>query len=54
MLAVEHAGLAAFLDELANSRSGTPPLAAAKLQRKITCLRSFSRHLQRSGTGSVR
>ncbi len=48
-LAVEHAELAAFLDELASSRSGTPPLAAATLQRKIACLRSFYRHLRRSG-----
>jgi integrase/recombinase XerD len=45
----EHAELAGFLDELANSRSGTTPLAAATLQRKIACLRSFYRHLQRSG-----
>ena len=49
VLAVEHGELAAFLDELANSRAGTPPLAAATLARKIACLRSFYRHLQRSG-----
>src|SRR5450631_424558 len=49
VLAVEHSELAAFLDELANSRAGTPPLAAATLARKIACLRSFYRHLQRSG-----
>src|SRR5450631_829407 len=49
VLAVEHAELAAFVDELANSRAGTTPLAAATLQRKIACLRSFYRHLQRSG-----
>jgi site-specific recombinase XerD len=48
-LAVEHAELAAFVDELATSRAGTTPLAAATLQRKIACLRSFYRHLQRSG-----
>jgi integrase/recombinase XerD len=48
-LAVKHAELAAFIDELANSRAGTTPLAAATLQRKIACLRSFYRHLQRSG-----
>jgi integrase len=48
-LAVEHAELAVFVDELANSRSGTTPLAPATLQRKIACLRSFYRHLQRSG-----
>src|SRR5450755_1773550 len=49
VLAVEHAELAAFLEELATSRAGTTPLAAATLQRKIACLRSFYRHLQRSG-----
>jgi integrase/recombinase XerD len=49
VLAVEHGELAAFLDELASGRAGTPPLAAATLQRKIACLRSFYRHLQRSG-----
>src|SRR5450631_1716743 len=47
-LAVEHAELAAFLEELANSPS-TTPVAAATLQRKIACLRSFYRHLHRSG-----
>jgi hypothetical protein len=40
VLAVEHAELAAFVEELANSRVGTAPLAPATLQRKITCLRS--------------
>jgi integrase/recombinase XerD len=39
-LLVEHAELAAFLDELANSQAGKPPLTAAALQRKIACLRS--------------
>jgi integrase/recombinase XerD len=48
-LAVEPAELAAFLEELANRRSGTTPLAAATLQRKIACLRSFYRHLHRRG-----
>ncbi len=48
-LAVEHAELAAFLDELANSQAGTPPLAAATPQRKIACLRSFYHHLHRRG-----
>jgi integrase/recombinase XerD len=48
-LAVKHAELAAFLDELANSQAGTTPVAAATLQRKIACLRSFYRHLQRRG-----
>src|SRR5450631_3338244 len=49
VLAVEHAELAAFLDELANSRAGMPPVAGATLQRKIACLRSFYRHLHRRG-----
>jgi integrase/recombinase XerD len=49
VLAVKPAELAAFLDELANSRAGTPPLAAATLARKIACVRSFYRHLLRSG-----
>jgi integrase/recombinase XerD len=49
-LAVEYAELAAFLDELANSPTGTTPPAAATLQRKIACLRSFYRHLHRRGT----
>jgi len=48
VLAVEHAELAAFLDELANSPS-TTPVAAATLARKIACLRSFYRHLWRRG-----
>jgi integrase/recombinase XerD len=49
-LAVQHAELAAFVDELANSPTGKPPLAAATLQRKIACLRSFYRHLQAPST----
>ena len=47
-LAVKPAELAAFLEELANSPS-TTPVAAATLQRKIACLRSFYRHLHRRG-----
>jgi site-specific recombinase XerD len=47
-LEVQHAELAAFVDELANSTTGKPPLAAATLQRKIACLRSFYRHLHRN------
>ncbi len=49
VLAVEHADLAAFLDELANSPPGTTPLAAATLARKIACVRSFYRHLHHRG-----
>jgi integrase/recombinase XerD len=48
-LAVKPAELATFVDELANSPTGTTPPAAATLQRKIACLRSFYRHLQRRG-----
>ena len=39
--------LAAFVSELAIGRPGKPPLAAATLQRKVACLRSFYRHLRR-------
>jgi integrase/recombinase XerD len=39
--------LAAFVSELADGREGKPPVAAATLQRKIACLRSFYRHLRR-------
>ena len=46
-LAVKPAELAAFVEELANSRAGKTPLAATTLQRKVACLRSFYRHLQR-------
>ncbi|HET9103277.1 MAG TPA: site-specific tyrosine recombinase XerD [Solirubrobacteraceae bacterium] len=46
-LAVGPADLAAFVSELASGREGKPPVAAATLQRKIACLRSFYRHLRR-------
>ncbi|MGI8506834.1 MAG: site-specific tyrosine recombinase [Solirubrobacteraceae bacterium] len=39
--------LAAFISELAAGREGKPPVAAATLQRKVACLRSFYRHLRR-------
>jgi integrase/recombinase XerD len=48
-LAVEHAELAAFLVELSRRGAGETALAAATLQRKIACLRSFYRHLHRRG-----
>jgi len=48
-LAVESDELAAFVDKLAIDRAGRTPLSAATLQRKISCLRSFYRHLHRSG-----
>jgi integrase/recombinase XerD len=43
----QHADLAAFLDDLAAGGEGRPPVAAATLQRKAACLRSFYRHLRR-------
>ena len=46
-LTVEHADLAAFVSELADGRDGRRPVAAATLQRKVACLRSFYRHLRR-------
>lgn len=46
-LTVEHADLAAFVSELAEGRDGRRPVAAATLQRKVACLRSFYRHLRR-------
>jgi integrase/recombinase XerD len=48
-LAVEDDDLAAYVDELVNSRAGGTPLAAATLQRKVACLRSFYGHLHRTG-----
>jgi integrase/recombinase XerD len=44
-----HGDLAAFLSELAGGVGGRPPVAAATLQRKAACLRSFYRHLRREG-----
>src|SRR6202142_4112624 len=49
-LAVGHAELAGFLTALARGSGGRPPVAAATLQRKTACLRSFYRHLRREGT----
>ncbi len=46
-LAVQGTQLAAFVSELAEGRDGRPPAAAATLQRKVACLRSFYRHLRR-------
>ena len=46
-LDVEHVDLAAFVSELADGRGGRRPVAAATLQRKVACLRSFYRHLRR-------
>jgi integrase/recombinase XerD len=46
---VGHAELAGFLTELAVGSPERPPVAAATLQRKAACLRSFYRHLRREG-----
>jgi integrase/recombinase XerD len=48
-LQARHGDLAAFLSELAGGVGGHPPVAAATLQRKAACLRSFYRHLRREG-----
>jgi integrase/recombinase XerD len=48
-LDVAHGDLAAFLAELADGGKDRPPVAAATLQRKAACLRSFYRHLRREG-----
>ena len=46
-LAIDGTQLAAFVSELAEGRDGRRPAAAATLQRKVACLRSFYRHLRR-------
>jgi integrase/recombinase XerD len=48
-LTVTPAQLAAFVTELADGRADRPAAAAATLQRKTACLRSFYRHLRRDG-----
>jgi len=48
-VAAGHGDLAAFLSELAEGSQERPPVAAATLQRKAACLRSFYRHLRREG-----
>ena len=47
VLRATHADLAAWMTELASGVGGRPPVAAATLQRKTACLRSFYRHLRR-------
>jgi integrase/recombinase XerD len=42
-----HSDLAGFLDQLAKGGPDRPAAAAATLQRKTACLRSFYRHLRR-------
>jgi integrase/recombinase XerD len=49
-LTVGHAELAGFLTALARGSAERPPVAAATLQRKAACLRTFYRHLRREGT----
>lgn len=49
-LAAQHGDLAGFLTELAAGDENRPPVAAATLQRKTACLRSFYRHLRREGS----
>jgi integrase/recombinase XerD len=50
VLEVGHPELAGFLAALARGSAERPPVAAATLQRKTACLRSFYRHLRRDGT----
>ena len=49
VLTVGHTELAGFLTALATATADRPPVAAATLQRKAACLRSFYRHLRREG-----
>jgi integrase/recombinase XerD len=49
VMEARHGDLAAFLSELAAGTGERPPVAAATLQRKAACLRSFYRHLRREG-----
>ncbi len=49
VLEVGHSELAAFLTGLAVGADGRPGAAAATLQRKAACLRSFYRYLRREG-----
>ena len=47
VLDAEHEHLSGWLADLAAGGDGRPPAAAATLQRKAACLRSFYRHLRR-------
>ena len=49
VMEARHGDLAAFLSELAAGEGERPAVAAATLQRKVACLRSFYRHLRREG-----
>jgi len=46
-LHVVHGDLAAYAADLAAGGEGRPPAASTTVQRKVTCLRSFYRHLRR-------
>jgi integrase/recombinase XerD len=46
-LTARHSDLADFVADLAAGGEDRPPVAAATLQRKVACLRSFYRHLRR-------
>jgi integrase/recombinase XerD len=48
-LRVSDTDLQRFLSALAEGGEGRRPAAAATLQRKVACLRSFYRHLRREG-----
>jgi integrase/recombinase XerD len=48
-LGVGHSELSEFANEIATGRADKPPAASATLQRKVACLRSFYRHLRRTG-----
>ncbi len=49
VLQAGHEELAGFLTDLARGGPDRPPVAAATLQRKAACMRSFFRHLRREG-----
>jgi integrase/recombinase XerD len=46
-LSARHGDLADFISDLAAGGEDRPPVAAATVQRKVACLRSFYRHLRR-------
>jgi integrase/recombinase XerD len=48
-LGVGHSELSEFANEIATGHADKPPAAPATLQRKVACLRSFYRHLRRTG-----
>ena len=48
-LELGHAELAAYADEIAAGNGDKAPAAPATLHRKVACLRSFYRHLRRTG-----